>query len=120
MSTLQEQWRTRAAELESQLGTFLASDKVNNIEVAAVQAAVSREVLIAMADMLDVLEQSKYHERMASQISKWAARNQRVRSAMTKGLDTGDFGEFSNIINEQLVSANGTDAGSGTTESPGQ
>lgn len=118
MGALQNEWRTRAAELEKELPALLESKEVNKTQVIAQHALLMRELLPSLADMLDVVEASNRTERLAAQLGRLTARNNRVRLAAIKGIDTGNWDEFSNIIDEQLAgAANGSQPEAGSSAS---
>lgn len=107
MGALQNEWRARAADLEKQLPTLLENKDVNKTQVVASHALLMRELMPSLADMLDVLEANNRTERLSTQLGRLAARNNRVRLAAIKGIDTGNWDEFSNIIDEQIAGTNG-------------
>ena len=114
MATIQEQWRQRAAELQTQIDTLLANDAVNKPEVSAIHALAMRELLPALADLLDAIQGTQSVSNMTSKLSAMSARNNKFRMAGAQALATGDWSSFVKLVNDDV---NGNDGGTASGSS---
>jgi hypothetical protein len=109
MATLQQEWRERAASLEQQLETLLGADGVNKAQITAAHALAMRELLPALADLLDAVQSTvavrENVDAAAAAAKKIADRNNRIRLAAIKATETGDSSEFDKILDEQINSS---------------
>lgn len=99
MGLLSQQWRERADELDKASKPLLESLGVVPAQVQAVKAVVLPELMLAMADMLDVLEASPAADKQTQTARERMQRNQRIRTAAA----TGDWDVIDRIINDAVT-----------------
>lgn len=98
MGVLSKQWRQRAEELNSALPPLMDNPAVPAALIQAIKAVVVPELLLGMADMLDVLEAGPAADTATQQARAKMERNQRIRLAAAKG----DWDVIDQIINEAV------------------
>ena len=98
MGVLSDQWRNRAAELNAALEPLLKSSAVTLELVQAVKAAVVPEVLLALADLLQVLESTPEQEAATRRLQKIVQRNEEVRLAAVRAINEGKYDDFDRIV----------------------
>lgn len=106
MGVLSDKWRERAEELNLALEPLLKMVGVTAAQVQATKAAVLPELLLNLADMLDVLEAAPHTDSKIKQARAVAARNNHIRMAAA----TGDWGAIDRIINDAIDAAKNANA----------
>lgn len=101
MGSLSKQWRDRAEELDSALPPLMSSAGVIPGVIQATKAAILPELLLTMADLLDVLEAAPVADAKTQQARDVMQRNHRIRSAVA----AGDFDALNGIIDEAVNKA---------------
>lgn len=102
MGALSEQWRARAEELNSALPPLLESAGVIPAVVHATKASVLPELLLNLADMLDVLEAAPATDAKTQDARARMQRNHLIRRAAA----TGDWDAIDKIIEDEVAHAN--------------
>lgn len=106
MGVLSEQWRKRAEELNAALEPLLKQVGVTAAQVQATKAAVLPELLLNLADMLDVLEAAPHTDAKIKKARAIAARNNHIRMAAA----TEDWDAIDRIINDAIDAAKSGDS----------
>lgn len=106
MGVLSDQWRSRAEELNQALESLLKNVGVTPAQVQATKAAVLPELLLNLADMLDVLEAAPNTDTKVKRARAVAVRNNHIRMAAA----TGDWSAIDRIIDEAIDDAKKSNA----------
>jgi hypothetical protein len=115
MSVIADKMRKRAGDLDAALQQTLNTKPTIDADlVRATKAAVVPELLMTLADMLDVLENQETLDGTLGRLQKIAKRNNAVRLAAAKG----DWDAIDRIASGDIDSYI-ADAGTGTTGSGG-
>jgi hypothetical protein len=102
MSVLAASMRQRAADLDKALNQILSTKpNVDGDVVRAVKAAIVPELLLVLADMLDVLENTQTLDGTLGRLQQIARRNNAVRLAAANG----DWDAIDRIVTEATAPA---------------
>ena len=98
MGDLSETWRERAKELNTALPTLLQKPNVHLETVQAVKAAILPEVLLVLADLLQVLESTPEQIAATRRLQRIVQRNEEVRLSAVRALNESKWDEFDRIV----------------------
>lgn len=103
MGVLTDKWRARVEELNQALVPLLKKSTVVAEQVEATKAAIVPELLLAIADMLQVLESTPEQNAGMRRLQKIVQRNEQIRLAAAKALKDGNWAEFDRIADSAGV-----------------
>jgi len=100
MGALSNQWRARAEEMNTALPVLMQNISVPEQVIQATKAAVVPELLLAFANLLDVLEAVPDAQDRQGRLEQLIKRNQETRLAASAALAEGKYDEFDRIVND--------------------
>lgn len=115
MGELSKQWRARADELNLALPVLMKNISVPEQVIQATKAAVVPELLLAFANLLDVLELTPDTQDRQSRLKRWSQKNQEVRLAAINALNEGKWDDFDRLINDGIAASEAASGAVGST-----